>query len=334
MAANPEKLKLVKDVSFKAIAFGIARVPKSTRFYVGASDFKVYEIDLVAAKPEPKELYAHGSYVTGVAVSGKTLVSGSYDGKLVWWDTEKNKEIRGIESAHSKWIRRVRVSPNGKLLASVADDMVCRIWEAETGKKVHELRGHQEMTPNNFTSMLYAVAFSPDGKYLATGDKVGHVVVWDVTKGSQIATMEAPIMYTWDPVQRLHSIGGIRSLAFSPDSKLLAVGGTGKIGNIDHLEAKARVEIFEWQNQKKYAEFADTKFQGLSNYLVFSQNSEWLMSAGGAGEGFLMSFDVKGKKAAKGEKVGMHVHDVAINEEMDTFYCAGHNKIAIWEMKG
>ncbi len=333
MAANPDKLKLVKDISFKAIAFGIARVPKSTRFYLGASDFKVYDIDLGAAKVEPKELYNHGSYVTGVALAGKTLVSGSYDCKLIWWDTEKNKEIRSIE-AHSKWIRKVRVSPDGKLFASVADDMVCRVWDAETGKKVHELRGHQEKTPNHFNSMLYAVAFSPDGKYLATGDKVGHIVVWDVAKGTQLAAMEAPIMYTWDPSARLHSIGGIRSLAFSPDSKLLAVGGTGKIGNIDHLEAKARVEIFEWETQKKYHEFTDTKFTGLSNHLVFAPKGEWLLSAGGAGEGFAMCFDVKGKKLIKGEKVGMHVHDLALNEEADTIYCAGHNKIAIWGMKG
>ena len=144
--------------------------------------------------------------MTGVALAGKTLVSGSYDCKLIWWDTKKNKEIRSIE-AHSKWIRKVRVSPDGKLFASVADDMVCRVWDAETGKKVHELRGHQEKTPNHFNSMLYAVAFSPDGKYLATGDKVGHIVVWDVAKGTQLAAMEAPIMYTWDPSARLHSIG-------------------------------------------------------------------------------------------------------------------------------
>src|SRR5438552_257273 len=85
-------------------------------------------------------------------------------------------------------------------------------------------------------SKVYAVAFSADGYRLATGDKVGHVVVWDVESGKQLTTCEAPGMYTWDPVQRLHSIGGIRSLAFSPDGTRLAVGGMGKVGNIDHLE--------------------------------------------------------------------------------------------------
>ena len=59
------------------------------------------------------------------------------------------------------------------------------------------------------------------------------------------ATVEAPTMYTWDPTARIHSTGGVRSLAFSPDGSMLVVGGTGKVGNIDHLDAKARIEVFD-----------------------------------------------------------------------------------------
>ena len=58
--------------------------------------------------------------------------------------------------------------------------MVCRLWDAATGKMLKELRGHQEKTPQNFGSMLYAATFSADGKYLATADKVAHVVIWEV----------------------------------------------------------------------------------------------------------------------------------------------------------
>src|SRR5262245_44603182 len=121
--ANPEKLKLAKDIGHKAITFALARVPNSMRFFLGGSDFKVYDVDLAASKFEPKELYAHESYGTGVALAGKTLVTGGYDGKLTWYDTEAKKVVR-LEPAHSKWIRRVVSSPDGKLVASVADDMV------------------------------------------------------------------------------------------------------------------------------------------------------------------------------------------------------------------
>src|SRR5436190_11309219 len=106
---HPDKLKPVKDIPLKAIAFSVARAPDTMRVYLGCSDFKVYEADLGAAKLEPKELYAHGSYVTGVALAGKTLVSGGYDGKLTWFDTDAKKQIRS-ETAHAKWIRKVIAS--------------------------------------------------------------------------------------------------------------------------------------------------------------------------------------------------------------------------------
>jgi WD40 repeat protein len=182
--------------------------------------------------------------------------------------------------------------------------------------------------------MLFACAFSPDGKHVATGDKVGHVVVWDVTSGKPVTTLEAPGMYTWDPVQRRHSIGGVRSLAFSPDGKLLAVGGIGKIGNIDHLEGKPRVEVFDWQKGARVHEYLGDGIKGLVERLVFHPKGEWLLAAGGANDGFLMFFDLKGPKALRQDKVPMHVHSAALNEAADTLYAVGVGKLMTWELKG
>lgn len=335
MAANPDKIKKVKEHGLQAILFGVARVPGTNRLFLGASDFKVSEIDFGAAKLEAKELGKHESYVTGVALAlgGKVLISGGYDGKLIWWDTEKKSQIRALP-AHKKWIRGVFASPDGKTVASVADDMVCRLWSAETGGLQKELRGHQEITPNNFSSMLYACAWSPDGKYLATADKVAKIVVWEVSSGKQLATMEAPIMYTWDPVQRIHSIGGIRSLAFSPDGNALAAGGTGRIGNIDHLEAKARIEVFDWRKQQRTHEFVADKSQGIVNRLLFQPNSAWLLATGGAGDGFLVFMDLKEKKITRQEKSPMHVYDAVLNETGEVVYAAGYHRLVQFEMKG
>lgn len=330
-APSPDTLKAAKDISRPVITFAIARAEGSATAYFGCSDFKVYAGDLTAAKFEPKELFAHESYVTGVALAGETLVSGGYDGKLTWFDTKAGKAIRTHE-AHAKWIRKVIASPDGKLFASVADDMVCKLWDATSGKLVHELRGHAEKTPNDFVSMLYAVAFSADSKLIATGDKVGHVVVWDAATGKQLGAVEAPVMYTWDKVQRLHSIGGVRSVAFSPDGKALAVGGMGKVGNIDHLEGKARVEVFDWKAGKQTAEFPGDKFSGLVNRLEWAPDGSWLVGAGGAGEGFLLFFDPAAKKPLKQEKVMMHVHDFAMSAKADEIVCVGHNRMTVYKL--
>jgi WD40 repeat protein len=331
-SANPANLKSVKQVGTKGIVFCCARQPDSARLYLGTSEFKVGDMDLSAAKPELKDLGKHGSYVTGVALAGKTLVSGGYDRKLIWWDVEKRTQVRAA-LAHKKWIRGVSASADGKKLASVADDMVCKVWEAATGKLLHELRGHKEKTPTHFPSMLYACAFTPDGKHLATADKVGHVVIWDVNSGKQVKTLEAPGMYTWDPRQRIHSIGGVRSVAFSPDGKHLAVGGIGKIGNIDHLDGKARVEVFDWSAGKRTHLLEKTKFKGLVQRLAYHPKGDWLLAAGGAGDGFFAFFDLKNDKILREEKVPMHVHAVALSEGAETLYAVGHGKVAVYEMK-
>src|SRR5262249_33680122 len=187
--------------------------------------------------------------------------------------------------------------------------------------------GHAEKTPHHFPSMLFDCTFSPDGKLLATADKTGKMIVWDLASAKQSMTMEAPVMYTWDPIQRKHSIGGIRGLCFSPDGTLLACGGIGKIGNIDHLEGKARLEVFDWQKAERVVEFESDKFKGLVNRILFAPGGEWLAGIGGAGDGLLIFYDVKAEKALKQEKVPVNVHEALLSEDGETDDGAGHGKL-------
>ena len=332
MAADPAKLKETKRIGRSGALFSMARVPDSGRVFFGSSDFKVYDVDLAAEKPEPKEMTGHNSYVTGMALAGEFVISGSYDRQLIWWKRDSREQVRKVK-AHDKWIRKVVASPDGKIIASVADDMVCRLWDSRSGKPLRELRGHQPTTPTHFRSMLFTCAFSPDGKLLATADKVGHVVVWEVATGKQARTFESPDHYTWDPKQRRHSIGGVRSLEFSPDGKLLAVGGIGKIGNVDHLGGKALVQIYDWQKGERTHDLRHDKHKGLVEQLRFHHNNDWLLAAGGAHGGFLLFIDLKQKKFIGDLDAKMHVHAMDLNKKSDTIYAVGQGSIVKWEMK-
>lgn len=332
---DPSTLKKQKDYGTPGVNFCMARRPESATLFVGNSDFKVHQFDASAEKPELKPIAedGHNSYVTGAALVGPTLVTGAYDKQLIWWSTVNNSVVRKV-SAHELWIRNVIASPDGSYVVSVADDMQAHLWSVSDGKKIRTLSGHDEQTPHGYPSMLYAVTISADGKFIATGDKVGRVIVWDADIGKQVGEVETPVMYTWDPKARRHSIGGIRSLAFSADGKQIAVGGIGKIGNIDHLGGPHRIEVFDWQTKERKHEIENDNFKGLVEQLQFSPDGTWLAAAGGDHGGFVSFYNMEDGKEIKTEKAPMHVHEMSFSEDYRTLYTVGHGKIVVWELQG
>ena len=96
-----------------------------------------------------------------------------------------------------------------------------KVWDVPTGTLKHDLVGH-----NN---QAYAVAFSPDGSQLASAGRWGDeferwgngVILWSLDTGKQIHRLI-----------RTNANAGARSIAFSPDSKLLAMG-TQRFGDKD-----------------------------------------------------------------------------------------------------
>ncbi len=330
--SQPRNLRVVREIARRDILFSVARVPTSPRLVVASSDGKVHEIDASQANPPDRALAEHGRYVTCVRLVGDTVVSGGYDGRLLWWDLRENRLIRTTNDAHTRQVRQLAVSPDGNKLASVGDDMVCRLWNLATGERLHELRGHAEQTPQHFTSMLYCCAFSADGRHLATGDRVGHVIIWEVATGRQVAALDAPLLYTWDGTQRIRSIGGVRALAFSPDGQQLAVGGVGQINNVDALQGPSRVEIFHWNRPQRVAEF--TGQNGIVNRLQYHPQGQWLCALGGGGNGLFLFYDPTRRTMIHQGNVPMHVHDAAFEDDYTTIYAVGHNKAVVMELRG
>lgn len=317
-----------KSFDLPGVAFCCATGSTPGELYFGCSDANVYRIDLSAEKPAAQSLgdAQHTSYVTGIVNAGGSVVSAAWDGSIVWWDAETHTMKHRVEAAHAGWIRRLIASPDTAIIASVADDMKTRLWHAESAERLADWGDYEEKTPHGYPSMLYAAAFSHDGKLLATGDKTGRVLIREVPSGHVVATLETPVMYTWDPKARRHSIGGIRSLAFSSDSSLLAVGGMGKVGNIDHLGGKSRIEVFDWKKAERTYEIEDDKFKGLVERLQFAPSDEWLVAAGGDHGGFISVYAMNDGKLLAQEKAPMHIHDFTAAEDVRQLLSVGHGK--------
>lgn len=328
---NPRNLRNIREISRPGINFSVARLPNTSRLLLASSEQKVFEIDAGQANSTAIERANHGRYVTCVRLSGNVAVSGGYDKRLIWWNLEANRAFRTID-AHARQLRQLAVSPDGTRLASVADDMVCRLWNVQTAELLGEMRGHEKRTPTHFGSMLYCCAFSNDGTRLATGDRVGRVCIWDVASGAQLGAVEVPSLYTWDGVQRIRSIGGVRALAFSPDGTQIAVGGVGQIGNVDGLSGPARVEVHDWAQKRKTHEFQGNQ-QGLFNKLVWHPDNHWLCAIGGGNNGFILFHNMRERTTIHQMNLPMHTHDSVFSEDWTTIYHAGHGKVVVQEMR-
>lgn len=93
---------------------------------------------------------------------------------------------RGMFKGHRFRIDRAALSPDGKVLAAGggnANGGELRLWDVSAGKEITSLEG--------YTSSLFALAFSADGKRLASGSTAA-VQVWDVNACKEVASFRTP----------------------------------------------------------------------------------------------------------------------------------------------
>ncbi len=143
---------------------------------------------------------------------GTWLASGRVD--ITIWDIASKNKFQTLEG-HKDFIRDLVFSPDGQYLASACMDKTVRVWDISTGKVLYVLRPqglviYLKSGPvvNPISLPMSAVAFSPDGKKLATGGADRVVRMWDAAKGELLHEYKGHRM-------------SITAVVFSPDGTRL-----------------------------------------------------------------------------------------------------------------
>jgi WD40 repeat protein len=117
------------------------------------------------------------------------------------WDESSGQSLQILQRGTNAWL--LEWSPDGKQLASGFKDGEVRLWESDSGKLLHILRGHR--------GWVRSLAWSPDGTQLASGSSDRTVGLWDGRSGQSLGTLEK------------HN-NEVKLLAWSPDGMWLASG--------------------------------------------------------------------------------------------------------------
>ena len=165
--------------------------------------------------------------------------SESLTGIVHLWHTETGEQIAEFQANPDitvRWQggvpRPLCFSDDGQLLAcpTPADSEgtadVITVWHVETGEQIASFRGH--------TARVYALDFSPCGKYLAAGDVSGGTLrEWDVTAGAQVRIFSYPEHRRITPT-------------YSRSGSLLAAGGHQSTLTVWDVETDEKLNTFEY----------------------------------------------------------------------------------------
>ena len=183
---------------------------------------------------------------------GASIAAGCADGTVRIWDLLTGKVVQMLRG-HGQYVFCVKFCPpDGRFLASASADRTIRLWDLNTGLQALEFDGVR----GEYTGMASSMSFSPDGAHLTAPSADGSVIVRNVSDGTEIRRLPAR--------QEMPSM----TVAYSPDSELLATGGWG--GELQIWDARTYRLVGGVSNQFRGTRISAAQFSPDGRRLVTS----------------------------------------------------------------
>ena len=204
---------------------GVAFGPGGRTLVSGGADGTVRLWDVAARRALGAPLRGSRGAVLAVAYSpdGTAVAGGGVDRTVRVWDARRSRPARAVLAGHRGSVTSVAFSPDARMLASSSADGTVRRWLAASGKAVGDplnVDAARRETRRGQPHGIAGVAFSPDGRTLATAGDDERLRLWDVSTG---AARAAPLVRRAARApgyeQRPYRLAGV---AFSPDGRTIA----------------------------------------------------------------------------------------------------------------
>lgn len=196
-------------VGHRGIVTAVAFSPDKKTLATASIDRAIKLWDVATGRLQ-HTLTGHKSWVNALAYrsDGGRLFSGSSDGTIRIWSTQTNAPLHTLVATNAE-VRSLAVSPDGVHLAAGLRYGAVKLWTLADRKERLTLPGHGDMC---------AIAFSPDGKLLATSEG-------DWNRGGLVKICDTA---TGKPLVRFHHTGEVLCLTFSPDGQTIAAGAADR----------------------------------------------------------------------------------------------------------
>jgi len=264
---------------------------------------------------------ADAKHREGNASQARTLLDSCPEDLRGWeWDRINHTLDQSAMSIATgqEGIVSLALSPDGKRVVSSGWDMTIKVWDMVEGNELVTIKvgdknayiqtlyhGDLDGWRQARSNLAWCIAFSPDGKHIASGHESGEIKIWDAATGRQLKTLEG------------HK-NPIDSVAFSSDGKCMA-------------SRAYEIKLWDTSNWTELMSLHDRASTGMDSCVTFSPDGKRIASTGGEDDQIKVWDTVTGQGIWSIWGHDYYAYSVSFSADGKFLASGGDNEIKIWD---